>query len=761
MGPSPRGAAAACALLVGLATPALAQVTADGTTSTQVTINADGSVSVGIAPVVSDGISLNRYDQFNVPKPGVQLDNRSAAARTIVNEVTGTGGTRIEGPLEVVGQRAHVIVANPNGIVIDEGRFVNTGRVALTTGRISTSPTQIAPGIFQQNVVATVTGGTITVEGGGLSGQMDAVDLIAHQLRIDGPIVNESLNEGASLRLAAGQSTTEFSSTVVPGNTGLNWATISGAGAVADGTVLIEITRQGALRANRIGIEVNERGAGVRMAGSGHAGSRGFSLRADGQIVMTGADIRTANGLALQAGGIATGSSTITASGGDIVIGSATGLDATDTRISTPGNMIIRGSDRLSFVDTGLTSLDASIQIDTTGPLIGQGLQAEAFNHMLISADSIDLSGGKARSSLAAQAGSLIMTTLGQTSAGDLLHAGGLLQGGSVTPGLTDRHQTASAGAVTLNIKGDLRNTSTDDLAVIFGAGGDVWVRTMGDLENNRGRILANGDITLTTAGNLRNMVEASALATAPDIRRETRAGERQWWTFWMKRRTETLVSYDFGQLSHPDQPASLTASGAITIRADGGLLNSGGEINANGGDLNITALHVETIGLGDGKVHLRRVCVLVCSFDAAGTVRYLGGQLNAAGDIRIDAQDHVINRAGTVRAIGLLGISAAQVDLHAARVPLLVMRPSGFYNFWSSKGALLFLRDQFGGLVAETGGIDIRSPRPLRNWGGSLTAGQEIALESGQEIVRAPDFRAAGSDQTIGLLANLPLLGR
>ena len=761
MRPWPCGAATACALLVGLAGPAVAQVTADGTTGTQVTINADGSVSVGIAPVLSDGVSLNRYEQFNVPKPGVQLDNRSAAARTIVNEVTGTGRSRIEGPLEVVGQRAHVIVANPNGIVIDQGRFVNTGRVALTTGRITTSPIQIAPGIFQQNVVAAVTGGTITVEGGGLSGQMDAVDLIAHQLRIDGPIVNESLNEGAGLRLAAGQSTTEFSSAVLPGNTGLNWATISGAGAAPDGTVLIEITRQGALRANRIGIEVNDRGAGVRMAGSGHAGSRGFSLRADGRIVVTGADIETANGLALQADRVTTGSSTIRASAGDIVISTATGLDATNTRISTPGNMFIRGSDTLSFVDTTLTSEDASMQIDTTGPLTGQGLAAQAFNHMLISADSIDLSGGKARSSLAAQAGSLIMTTLGEASAGDLTHTGGLIQGGSVTPGLADRHRTVSAGAVTLNIKGDLRNTSTDDLAVIFGAGGDVWVRTMGGLENNRGRIIANGDITLTTAHDLRNIVDASPLATAPDIRHQTRAGERQWWTFWMKRKTETLVSYDFGQLSHPDQPASVTASGAITINAAGGLLNSGGEINANGGNLTISALHVETIGLGDGKLHLRRVCVLVCSHDAGGTVRYLGGQLNAAGDIRIEARDHVVNRAGTVRAIGNLAISAAQVDLQAARVPLLVMRPSGFYNFWSSRGALLFLREQFGGLIAETGRIDIRSPRPLRNRGGSLTAGQDITLENGQEIVRAPDIRAAGTDQTIGLLANLPLLGR
>lgn len=758
---SPRGAAAACALLAGFAGPAMAQVTADGTTDTRITLNADGSINVGIAPVVSDGISLNRYDQFNVPKPGVQLDNRSAAARTIVNEVTGTGSSRIAGPLEVVGQRAHVIVANPNGIVIDEGRFVNTGRVALTTGAITTTPTQIAPGIFQQNVVATVTGGTITVEGGGLSGQMDAVDLIAHQLRIDGPIANESPNEGASLRLAAGQSTTEFSSAVLPGNTGLNWAAISGAGAVADGSTLIEITRQGALRANRIGIEVNDRGAGVRMAGAGHAGSRGFSLRADGQIVLDGADIRAASNIALQAGAMSAGGSTIRATAGDVAINTTSDLATTDTQIAAPGNLSIRGNGAMSFADTALTAADAAIGIDTTGRLVGQGLRAEAFSHMLISADSIDLSAGKARSSLVAQAGSLIMTTLGQTSTGDLVHAGGLIQGGSATPGLTDRHQTVSAGAVTLNIKGDLRNSSTGDLAVIFGAGGDVWIRSMGDLENNRGRILANGDITLTTTGALRNVVAASPLASAPDIRHQTRAGERQWWTFWMKRRTETLVSYDFGQLSHPDQPASLTASGAITIRAGGGLLNAGGEINANGGDLNITALHVETVGLGNGRVLLRRVCVLICSYDAAGTVRFLGGQLNAAGDIRIDAQDHLVNRAGAIRAIGSLRISAAHVDLEAARVPLLVFRPSGFYNLWSSKGALLFLRDQFGGLVAETGRIEVRSPRPMRNRGGSLTAGQDIALENGQEIVRAPDLRAADTDQTIGLVANLPLLGR
>ena len=54
-----------------------------------VTLGADGSVGVALAPATGNGVSLNRYDAFNVAPPGVQLDNRTTAARTIVNEVTG------------------------------------------------------------------------------------------------------------------------------------------------------------------------------------------------------------------------------------------------------------------------------------------------------------------------------------------------------------------------------------------------------------------------------------------------------------------------------------------------------------------------------------------------------------------------------------------------------------------------------------------------------------------------------------------------
>ena len=114
---------------------ALAQsVVIDGTTPTNVVIDpSTGAVTVGIAPTTPNGVSLNKYDTFNVPSSGLKLDNRTQAARTIVNEVTGSSQTDIKGTVEVLGQRSHVIIANPNGIAIDGGRFVNTGRVGLTT----------------------------------------------------------------------------------------------------------------------------------------------------------------------------------------------------------------------------------------------------------------------------------------------------------------------------------------------------------------------------------------------------------------------------------------------------------------------------------------------------------------------------------------------------------------------------------------------------------------------------------------------------
>ena len=124
---------------VSFAQPVFAQVSMaipDGFSDTTVTYDDSGRALVDIATPVSDGISHNTFTEFNVTEAGLDFDNRFAGARTIISEVTGSTRSLIEGDIEILGQRAHLFIANPNGILVDGSEFINTGGVVLTTSPI-------------------------------------------------------------------------------------------------------------------------------------------------------------------------------------------------------------------------------------------------------------------------------------------------------------------------------------------------------------------------------------------------------------------------------------------------------------------------------------------------------------------------------------------------------------------------------------------------------------------------------------------------
>ncbi|RKV74357.1 MAG: filamentous hemagglutinin N-terminal domain-containing protein, partial [Neisseria sp.] len=125
--------------------PAHAQITVDKTApkNQQAVIlkTNTGAPLVNIQTPNARGLSHNRYTQFDVDTKGAVLNNdrngnpflAKGSAQLILNEVRGAA-SKLNGIITVGGQKADVIIANPNGITVNGGGFKNVGRGTLTTG---------------------------------------------------------------------------------------------------------------------------------------------------------------------------------------------------------------------------------------------------------------------------------------------------------------------------------------------------------------------------------------------------------------------------------------------------------------------------------------------------------------------------------------------------------------------------------------------------------------------------------------------------
>ena len=161
---------------------------------------ASGIPLVQITTPTAGGVSRNAYEQFNVPQKGAILNNSytvsptklagyvqgnpnmvRGTAKIIVNEVTSSRPTQMNGFLEVAGTKASVVVANPNGITVNGGGFINTSQAMLTTGRPMYDAGRLS-GLH-------VTDGMVKVEGRGLdASQTDRVAILTRAATLNAGI---------------------------------------------------------------------------------------------------------------------------------------------------------------------------------------------------------------------------------------------------------------------------------------------------------------------------------------------------------------------------------------------------------------------------------------------------------------------------------------------------------------------------------------------------------------------------------------------
>lgn len=253
--------------------------------NTQVVIKPGNVPVVNIATPNGTGISHNAYKDFNVGVPGAVLNNATHGGKTqlgvdivngnpnlkgkpatlIINEVTGGSRSELQGKLEVFGNKANVMIANPNGITCDGCGFINAPGVTLTTGK---------PQFDKQGALEAleVKKGGVTIGGKGLDGSgADYVDIISRATELNGKInaQNLSLTQGAN-RISFKDGS------IKP---------IAGEGAKPQ--LAVDTKALGGMYANKIRLVANEDGVGVNLKDL-TSKQRDITLSVNGNLVLNG-----------------------------------------------------------------------------------------------------------------------------------------------------------------------------------------------------------------------------------------------------------------------------------------------------------------------------------------------------------------------------------------------------------------------------------------------------------------------------------------
>lgn len=768
----------------------------DGVTDTSATIDASGHVTVNIADPVSDGISHNTYESFNVSAAGVDLDNRFVGARTILNEVTGADPSLIEGKIEVLGQRAHVILANPNGITVNGGEFVNTGGLLLTTGTTEFVGKIPAPNQVQVNPAFSVAAGVINVGPDGLSGAMDTLHIISREISIKGKVKNEFDSPFSEISLVAGASFSEINSAVLPRNNLSKWISTASRDVDSEGDILIDIARQGGLEAARISAFVTDRGAGVRYAGVGLASRQGFILNASGQIELSGADIISSTGVFVESSGgvvaapsgrqmqlVAPNGSISIVSGGDIQLADTRLLAGEDVALDASGDVVLTsnsstlglelssgGSARISAggrhsisggvlqvggdvdveagVGISLVETDMAVagnwRMETGGSFLTDSGSVAILGDALIRAADIVLDSVQSRQIVSADGSAEIIATEGAIT----------INGARIDAG---KASSSAGGALVFDAATDIRLMSldVDRRGVLFGSGGDLVLRAGGNILNHAGRLVSNGDVSVVAGESFRTLMDLPNGSSEPSRNVENEKTDPVWWTLGLFSRSSRGFSLDYGAAPDGWRDAVVTASGDIDVTVGEAFHNIGGEFNANGGDINLAAREILLEGLVSGSAHYERRCFIVCSSRGESDIAVRGGRLNAAGRVTARGADSFYNLGGAVTGLEGVHISSDQIIFEALYVPTVVKQPAGLSNFWTGPAAFIYWRDVLGGVHVSDGTIELVSENPAQLLGVALAPEITIA-EGGVSTLYDPRSDSPISDRRIGLFSEI-----
>ncbi|MGS1279335.1 hemagglutinin repeat-containing protein [Stenotrophomonas maltophilia] len=669
---SPLGFALMCSLgWVSLATPALAQSdariisdpNAPGRERPAMVTAPNGVPMVNITTPSAAGVSRNRYSQFDVGREGVILNNArgqvqtqlggwvqgnpwlaTGSARVILNEVNGPA-SRLNGYVEVAGQRAEVIIANPAGIQVNGGGFLNASRVTLTTG----TPMFTGAGALEGY---RVTGGAIQIDGAGLdTSRADYTDLITRSLKVNAGIWANQLQATLGNNVVNAD---HSQASLIPAN-----------GEVP--TFALDVGALGGMFANKIWLVGNEHGVGVRNAGSIGAQAGELVVTVDGRLENTGA-LQSLQNVRLQVHGDLANAGTIAATR-EVAITTGGTLDNSGGKLN---------AQRLQVEAQGLRNHGGTIEQTGVQALALKAEAARNRSNGLLGALDAVASGGNG----GGPGGGTSPGSGGGTPGTGAPGTGTPGTGGGSTGTPTSPVVPMAEGLIAIagmldNDGGSIANGGAVSLAARAGldnSGGRLGVSALqagGELRNDGGTLQVHGDAALHV-GLLSN--QRGALSVAGGLRLDAqsldnRGGELRHagkaassWT------VQGLFNNDGGLLVTNAAQLALqagqvgNAGGRIEHAGEGGLTLDTGDWAGPGGRLStVGRLHWTT-----GSADLRNGALSAAGFDiVAGMLDNRGGSLlslgTGASSVKASSLDN--GAGGTLAGNGDLIVTATTLD--------------------------------------------------------------------------------------------------
>lgn len=240
------------------------------------------------------GVSHNHFTDFNVGPKGAIINNSATtavstiggtvagnanltrSANTIINEVTGTSRSQILGAQEILGKSADYILANPNGISINGGEFINTQSATFTTGKVQLN----ANGQLEKLLIEK---GDVAINGVKLDlSNLDYFDIIARSIKLNTKIyakTNEKLKDSKDTKLSIIAGAGEYnvkSKQLKPKSTNYDVPSFA-----------IDTSKLGGLYAGKIRLVSSEAGVGVNLPDI-ESTADNVEITADGKIIHKG-----------------------------------------------------------------------------------------------------------------------------------------------------------------------------------------------------------------------------------------------------------------------------------------------------------------------------------------------------------------------------------------------------------------------------------------------------------------------------------------